>query len=287
MASQHHPPSWFSGRRLAIATKHRKEQAIAPILERELGVRCFTPDGLDTDALGTFTGEIERTLDPLAAAREKCRLAMDVSGCDLAVASEGSFGMHAALFFVHAGDEILLLCDRKNDLEITARELSTSTNFNGTEVGTEAALLDFAARVGFPSHALILRNAEGGTDYLAKGITTQTDLIHHFHHLINQYGAAWVETDMRALFNPMRMQAIAIAAQKLAERAKTPCPACQAPGFGPTGVKTGLPCSWCGLPTRSVLSERHACQKCDLEEEHLHPYGRTAEDPQYCDYCNP
>ena len=40
--------------KVVIATKHKKEEVIAPILEKELGVICVTPIGLDTDKLGTF-----------------------------------------------------------------------------------------------------------------------------------------------------------------------------------------------------------------------------------------
>lgn len=60
----------FKGRRLIIATKHKKENVIAPILEKELGVICFTHPDLDTDELGTFSGEIERMMDPIATAKE-------------------------------------------------------------------------------------------------------------------------------------------------------------------------------------------------------------------------
>jgi hypothetical protein len=56
----------FKGRKLIIATKHKKEIVIAPILEKGLGVKCFTDETFDTDRLGTFTGEIERKLDPIA-----------------------------------------------------------------------------------------------------------------------------------------------------------------------------------------------------------------------------
>jgi hypothetical protein len=56
-----------------------------------LGVICFVNENFDTDLLGTFTGEIERKLDPIATARQKCLLAMKLSNCDLGVASEGSF----------------------------------------------------------------------------------------------------------------------------------------------------------------------------------------------------
>ena len=47
----------FKGRLLLIATKHKKEEIISPIFEKELGVRCVVPEHLDTDLLGTFTGE--------------------------------------------------------------------------------------------------------------------------------------------------------------------------------------------------------------------------------------
>ena len=56
----------FQNRQLLIATKHNKERVIAPLLEEALGVTCVVNDTFDTDTLGTFTGEVERTLDPLA-----------------------------------------------------------------------------------------------------------------------------------------------------------------------------------------------------------------------------
>ena len=90
----------FQNRKLVIATKHQKEIVIAPILEKELGVICFINEDFDTDTLGTFTGEIERKLDPISTVREKCIKAMDLSNCDMGVASEGSFGPHPSLFFV-------------------------------------------------------------------------------------------------------------------------------------------------------------------------------------------
>ena len=50
---------------------HKKENIIAPILEKELGVKCFVCKGFDTDALGTFTGEIVRKDDPITTLRKK------------------------------------------------------------------------------------------------------------------------------------------------------------------------------------------------------------------------
>ncbi|RIV24069.1 hypothetical protein DYU11_10025 [Fibrisoma montanum] len=278
---------WFAGRRLVVATKHQKERVIAPLVESALGVRCLLPDDLDTDQLGTFSGEVDRTLDPLETARQKGRMAMDLTGCDLAIASEGAFGPHPHLFFTAADDEVLLLMDRKHDLEIFVRVISTETNFAGAAVATEEELLRFAAMTRFPSHALILRSGAGQTAGLLKGITTYRQLLPAFHALQATFGAAYVETDMRAMHNPMRMKVIEAAAQKLIARVQSHCPHCDTPGFGRTDVKTGLPCGLCGLPTRSVLADVYRCQRCGHTEERSFPRGQAVEDPMYCDFCNP
>jgi hypothetical protein len=97
--------SIFKNRKLLIATKHQKEKVIAPIVESELGVTCFIDNSFDTDILGTFTGEVERELDPISTVREKCLQAMKINNCDLVIASEGSFGPHPSIFFVNADDE--------------------------------------------------------------------------------------------------------------------------------------------------------------------------------------
>ena len=111
----------FKGRKLIIATKHGKEKVIAPFLEQGLGVKCFVAIDLDTDKLGTFTGEVERNDDPLTTARNKCYMAMDLTNCDLAIASEGSFGPHPTIFFIPADDEILIFVDKINGVEIIVR----------------------------------------------------------------------------------------------------------------------------------------------------------------------
>ncbi len=58
----------FNNRKLVIATKHEKQIVIAPLLEKELGVRCVVAKNFDTDVLGTFTGEVERKDDPITTA---------------------------------------------------------------------------------------------------------------------------------------------------------------------------------------------------------------------------
>lgn len=277
----------FKGRNLLIATKHRKEKVIAPILERELGVKCFLTSDLDTDELGTFTGEVDRKEDAIATARKKCLMAMELANCDLAIASEGSFGSHPSIFFAHADDEFLLFLDKKNDLEISARELSLETNFNGSEIKTEKELQEFAANANFPSHGLILRKSKADLGDIVKGITTEEQLNQAFDTLISQYATAYVETDMRAMYNPTRMKVIEKATVKLVDKIKSLCPKCQTPGFGIVDRKEGLPCEQCHFPTRSTISYLYSCQKCNFAKEDQYPNGKQFEDPMYCDFCNP
>lgn len=277
----------FKGRSLVVATKHQKEKVIAPILESALAVKCLVTSQLDTDALGTFTGEVERKDDPIATARKKCLLAMEITGCDLAVASEGSFGPHPSAYFVHADDEILLFMDKKHDLEIVVRELTMETNFNGAEIKTVMELEKFAVHSKFPSHALIVRKANDDFSEIVKGITELEQLKNTFDYFVSSFGSAFVETDMRAMCNPTRMSVIEKAASQLAKKINSLCPNCATPGFGITDVKKGLPCDLCNFPTRSILSYVYICQKCSHIEEEQYPNGKRKEDPTYCDMCNP
>ena len=277
----------FKGRRLLIATKHDKESVIAPVLENSIGVKCFAAINYDTDVFGTFTGEVERTDDPITAARRKCQLAMELYDCDLAIASEGSFGPHPHIYFVPADDEILLFIDKKNDLEIFVRELSPDTNFNGSEVKTEKQLHDFATKIKFPSHAIILRNAKGQTTEIVKGISDWATLDNTFRDFNSRYGTAYAETDMRAMYNPTRMRVIEQATKKLVDKINSICPNCNTPGFGITDAKQGLKCIQCNFPTRSTMSFIYKCSKCFFIKEEMYPNGKVAEDPMYCDQCNP
>ena len=277
----------FKGRHLLIATMHEKEKVIAPILEKELGVKSLVAINLNTDELGTFTGEFERKDDPITTARKKCFLAMEIYDCDLAIASEGSFGPHPSMFFVHADDEFLLFMDRKNNLEIIEREISTATNFNSSEINTDTELLEFAEKSKFPSHSLIIRKTKDDFSEIVKGINTSEQLTNTFKRFISNFGTAYIETDMRAMYNPTRMKVIKDATKKLAKKINSLCPNCKTPGFGITEVNQGLPCESCNFPTRSTLSYLFTCQKCSFVKEQKYPKNKFTEEPTYCDICNP
>lgn len=278
---------FFGGRTVIIATKHKKDRVIAPLLIKHLNIGSFTPFDLDTDVFGTFSGEIERLQTPLEAARSKCELAMNSFGYDLALANEGSFGPHPEIGFLPVNEELLLFVDKKNNLEVMVLHRTMNTNFSGTVVTSEQELQSFADAAQFPSHALILRKNKEETIDLQKGIVDSELLFSTFKMLMQRYGEVFVETDMRALYNPTRMQVIAEAAEKLLVKIKSCCPSCERPGFGVVEVVAGLPCAACGADTRAVKAHVYRCATCLFEELKPLPNDKEFEDPGGCDYCNP
>lgn len=276
----------FSQRKLVIATKHHKEKVIAPLIEKALGVESFVSENFDTDTLGTFTGEVERKDNPIETVRKKCLTAMKLNNCDLGIASEGSFGAHPHMFFATANEEFLILIDQQNELEIIARTISTSTNFNGQEIENEQELLAFAKQAKFPSHALILRPKKDENKNIFKGITDLKTLKSIFRELKEKNNSVYVETDMRAMYNPTRMEVIEETTQKLIEKINSRCHQCQTSGFGIVDTILGLPCEYCGQATQSIQYYVYECQKCGFQHQQANP-NKTTEDPMYCNFCNP
>ncbi len=277
----------FKGRQLAIATMHGKEQVIAPILEKALGVKTILPKDFDTDFYGTFSGERARDLDPFETAKAKAKSACAQTGCTVAVASEGSFGPHPTLYFMPADDEVMVLVDLENDICIKARVVSTETNFSGAQFYDLPSVKEFAEKIGFPKHALILRKEAEDVEGLVKEIDSWTLLVTHVLGHLSRYGSLFVETDMRAMHNPMRMKVIEEVTHKLVEVIKDDCPRCKTPGYDICEVVQGLPCNACGSPTKSTLAYQYKCKSCNYSSIKEFPNGKEFENPQFCDCCNP
>lgn len=277
----------FEGRKLLIATKHKKENVISPLMEREFNVISEINSLFDTDTLGTFTGEVDRKDDVITTLKKKCLNAMKLHNSDLGIASEGSFGAHPSLFFIPGNEEFLIFIDLKNDLEIIASELTTETNFNAQYVTTKKELLEFTKLVKFPSHGLILKSDRIKYDEVHKGITDESELFKIFDYIKKKYGKVYVETDMRANYNPTRMHTIKKTTQKLIEKIKNKCQQCGTPGFDISTINRGLPCIQCNSSTKSILSIIYTCKKCNFSMEKMHPNNKKSEDPMYCDNCNP
>src|SRR5579871_6620120 len=145
------PAFSFRGAAAVLATMHRKERVIAPLLERALGLQVRTHAGFDTDRFGTFSREIERTGSQLDAARAKIDAALEYdSDARVGLASEGSFGPHPYIPLLPLGRELI------------GRHVSPSTNFAHEVVTDAQAALVFAERSGFPAHGLIVLGAVNG-----------------------------------------------------------------------------------------------------------------------------
>jgi hypothetical protein len=95
------PAGPYRGQVAVLTTKHGKERTVARQLRVALGVVATVPREIDTDLLGTFTGEVEQVGTPREVAISKARLGMRASGISLGLSSEGSFGPHPLIPFPH------------------------------------------------------------------------------------------------------------------------------------------------------------------------------------------
>lgn len=286
--NQHH---LLIDRTAVIATMHQKERVMAPILERELGVKLVLSPELNTDAFGTFTREVKRLGTQIEAARRKAEKALEIAGETLAFASEGTFGPHPMMPYLPANREIVILLDRANNLEIIGESLSVETNYSHQLVATIEEADDFAQKAGFPAHGLvvIVGDAAKGEGDIVKGITTEKQLFEAVTAGLKKSstGRVHIETDMRAMYNPTRMKNIENATLDLVRKCQQLCPQCGWPGFEVTDKKIGLPCGLCYFPTQLVRSTIYQCKNCGYTKEELFPDGRETADPAQCQYCNP
>lgn len=281
--------SMLKGRTAVLATMHGKEQAIAPVLKESLDLYIEVPPEFNSDRFGTFTRDIPRAGSQLESARNKALAAMEVTGSDLGLASEGAFGPHPAMPWVACDRELVLLIDRQHDLELVGETLSASTNYRQTKISSVTEALSFAGEVQFPSHGLVVmpqQKPSHGQD-IHKGITHQDTLIAVVERLLKQQPTVWIETDMRAHRNPSRMAVIEKAAEDLVQKIQQTCPECHWPGFQVTRRLPGLPCAGCGSPTTLIYSWVYTCQKCDHQQTVHFPEGITHADPGQCGFCNP
>lgn len=276
----------FNGRKIAIATMHKKEEVISPLIIKHLGVIPLVPE-INTDVLGTFSGEVERKKSSIETARKKCNIAMNLSGLDLAISSEGSFGNSLIVPFVSANEEVILLIDRKHKQEFIGKEITVETNFSGVYVSSSEEAFEFARKIGFPEHGVIIKNRETNFNYLFKGINSESELKEKINILFQTTNSVWIETDMRAMYNPTRMKAIKKATQNLIEKLNSKCPVCAFPGFWINEFIRGLNCSYCGFPTKSIKAYKYQCKKCNYSILKDNFGGKAEEDPMYCDVCNP
>ncbi len=269
-----------------LATRHHKLPLIAPAFAR-LGLTVDAVE-VDTDALGTFTGEIERTMNQLDTAVAKARLGMQATGASIGIASEGAIGPAPSMPYVVSATELVVLVDDELGIVVGETEMLFDIVVISFDTAPGEPLDDRLRRADFPEHGLIAMPSSGTIAPIHKGIHDRDDLERAIAECAaaSTDGRARVTTDLRAHHCPSRRPIIAAAAARLAMRLAANCPACATPGWGILRANRGAPCRACGEQVDIVAAYVEGCQRCPVELAMPLP-GRETADPSRCPSCNP
>lgn len=275
----------YFGKDAVLATKHSKGMMIAPPFRELLGLHVHEI-AIDTDQLGTFSGEIERVGTPREVALRKARLGMQAGECAYGIASEGSIGVDPYIPFINSDFEVIVFVDEQLGIEVAENFRSAEITAHTITVDQTSELTEFLKKADFPRHKLIVRSDDKPVSFAVKGIDTQEQLEQSLSNGLKNFPNLIVENDLRAHCSPSRQRNIAAAARKLAERLQSLCPSCETPGWGIIGFKKGLPCESCGeISLEALTSEILGCTQCNHQSA-----GKVlAEvlDPARCNHCNP
>lgn len=277
--------SGFGGRQLGVATQHGKGEAIGKVLLPALQLKSVVEIPVPTDLLGTFSGETERLLSPVEAAREKCKMAYEATGNSLIIASEGSFGPHPSNPYFSADTEILVLKDYMDNKEYVVHHCSPKVHWHKQSFQSNQGFAKFLVTADFPRHGLIFHTDTKQSDAIFKECRNFQQAQEKADFLLQKQGSFIAESDLRAFRNPTRMEVISETAQKLADLLLSKCPKCLEPGFEVHRKIAGLICAWCGLPSPLPKAFVKGCKGCGFELEEAVP-EKTA-NPQFCLFCNP
>ena len=273
--------------KMVLTSKHQKLDLIAPPLSERLAIKV-REIALDTDQLGTFSGELPRTLSQFDTAVAKARMGIEQSGSPLGLASEGSIGSDPALPFINSDLELVVLVDAERGIVIS--EYFRSFAITAAKLTYKAGddLREFLIRADFPRHGLIV-SAKSANDVLfLKGISDARALDSALAQSLNfsEHGDVVIESDLRAIHSPSRRENIRSAAVALAARINALCPACNCPGWGLKSFQRGVACSECGDENLDAIHrEILNCVACEYST--LGPVLAETIDPSRCMTCNP
>ncbi len=272
----------YQDQSIVVAVENEEDVVMTPLLSQALGMHCKVGMG----PIQSAENDVYPASELLAAAREKCKAAMERFQIDLAISSAAAFEYDQEFPNKRIHKEIMVFCDRKRQIEMTVSETTTETNFQSVMLNSIKDLQEFSETTGFPSHALNVVVVNGKTEII-RGLNNWKHLALNFNKAFKEKGIVNVHTDMRAAYNPSRMKVIRALTYKLIEKIKTACPQCQSPGFTVTSIQKGLPCEVCKRPTNSDLIHHCTCTNCGYSRERKYPKGKRVENALYCLHCNP
>lgn len=272
---------------------HQKGKVISGQLKRAVGIDLVTYDEINTDQLGTFSGEIERIGSPRDVVLKKALLGAPYSDCRFLMATEGSFGPHRLMPFLSVHHEIIIFYDRESEIPIFEEMTFDHTNFGSLETHSlrDERLENFFKAARFGTHAVIVRPSQSKNKQqtIIKGIFDYPTFASAFTRCLKESKNRLVriETDMRAHCNPTRMLAIRRLTRNLMERLASFCPRCSYPGWDITGSEKGLPCEECGQATSWVQKLAYECNRCGHTVKTKRTDGKTNAPSESCEICNP
>jgi hypothetical protein len=266
--------------RVALITKHQKARWIAPYLA-PLGYQVYESSLFDTDTLGTFSGEVERTLSPMDAALTKAKTACELTDTDWGLGSEGSFGGGPAPGMINWNDELLCLYQASTGITIYAHAAGPTSV---QELTLDGRVPLKQKLLGLPNQLWILRFEENSVKTAEKGLSAEK-LLDRIQQLESASTTLKIEPDLRAMNCPQRQQMIVKAAEDLVRRLSETCPLCQAFNFVVKEKKAGLPCTLCALPTEQAKSWTRICDDCGHSSDEI--VEQKGADPTHCQFCNP
>ena len=257
------------------------------MIKNYLGTEIVLFDGYDTDELGTFTREKKRNQSQLETARLKAKKAIEISGYQIGIGSEGSFTTDPYMGIIPWNIEMIVLYDNKNKIEIVGTEQRPYKSLQKS-ITTKEELISLAEDIDFPKNNLILRPNNENDSIIKKDFLSLDDLFKEFDLLIKKSitGKVFVENDHRAHRSVSRMEAIRYATIDLIIKCHSFCPECNAPGFSVSRGEGSLPCKYCGEESETFKYIVYKCNKCSFEKR-IERTDITNVDPQYCNYCNP
>lgn len=274
-------------RQAIVATKHEKDTLLATVFSKTLHWEFLPTPTIDTDQLGTFSGEIPRNLLPLEAAKAKIALLPANTNATIFIANEGTFTAHPQIPFITADIELIYVYDSLNNWGFHTYHIDAEHSAFEKQFTQIAEALQIAEENGFPQQAVILSIKQNGlVQKVWKGLQTNADLLEALH-TVEQYDETCekiISADLRAMYNPTRQTVIRRTAEKLLQELQAICPQCETPAFLPNETEKGLPCEWCGNPTHLVVKEISNCKSCGYAAIKIHTHKAN---PMYCIYCNP
>ena len=275
----------YQGHRAVLSTKHDKLSLVAPPFRLHVGMMVEVVE-VDTDQLGTFTGDIARGRSAWDTAVAKARLGMRAAHSPIGIASEGSIGPHPDGPFINYAVELVVVVDDELGIALGETETSFEIMAVAADVTVDDDIEELFRRGRFPSHAMAVRPADGSTKAIYKGIHSRPELIKAVAECVavSSNRQARVETDLRAHCCPSRRPIIARAAERLALRLASCCPQCDTPGWGIVRIECGLPCEMCGTLVTNPRADVFGCAACSATV--TVDRAQTVADPVHCDWCD-